>query len=955
MLTKISSSSVYARNKYFHALWLAKQNPRHIVRWAKAQLNTANSELDKAWSYYVLGRALLRWEKIGEAKQALSTAESLFSSVDLFDSVLYCRYALLCCALEREPNKELVERFDELQSECEEHHLENLSTSIQLDKARTLLLIGKHKEGDSILHDLSQKRLRTFDYARLQRLKALGQASDRIMCCSESKQIFLEMKCWAEVAKCCIQLGWLLTDSEKLVEAVYEFEQAAKIIDRQGLPIQAALWAKNFGILTNKRGYFHLSVQVLLRALHEFAKIEHQKNIAGSLLNLGNVFFYTASWDKALLLYHHAVKSFEELKIKTEEQTALQNKALVYLERNQFDEAHNALSEAALRVSELQQEQNDISGYEYIWLIEAEIYTRQGNIAEAIEHYNIALDLSITQNNKLCELDCKMDLAELYFKQGKLTEAKNLFTSLVPEFNYYPHSLWRIYYGLAQCAQAEGEPKQALEYYKKSCANMAELRKRMSEKISSTLYLQATSMYTAALECAIELGEYEYVFELSELQRALVLTNQRIKQANASNSDATSFLDQLNKVDSSEFLDIILKHAEGISSKTELTTYVNELMQLSEEQDFSLQELRQSLKNSYDDNWTILNYFQQSTYKFYVGIITSTESRIEQIDLESLKIIYKDLRDTGLIGLLIKTIFQSEHADSQTNNHDITQFTQALLPQFVQDRLNPDHRLLIIPTGKLYNLPWAALRLKQQWLIEQAVIQLAPVLSFWTGTPPSRIDESSQLLLIGSEKFMNPELKELTEVKNEFGSIIKLWPKQRTIMNHEMTRSYLMQMSNPFNEDKLRNYKIIHFATHADAPTSANNTAYLHLYDGGLLLHEIASLDIHDAHILLSTCYGASSEQLNGDELLSLSWSFLAAGANTIIANLIKIQEIVVPKYIPLWYKAMRQHGDSALALAELQRTVIKEIQANPKMPQLVDVIEYWTHLICLGDSRITK
>src|SRR5690606_12309597 len=141
----------------------------------------------------------------------------------------------------------------------------------------------------------------------------------------------------------------------------------------------------------------------------------------------------------------------------------------------------------------------------------------------------------------------------------------------------------------------------------------------------------------------------------------------------------------------------ILKHAEGISSKTELTTYVNELMQLSEEQDFSLQALRQSLKNSYDDNWTILNYFQQSTYKFYVGIITSTESRIEQIDLESLKIIYKDLRDTGLIGLLIKTIFQSEHADSQTNNHDITQFTQALLPQFVQDRLNPDHRLLIIP------------------------------------------------------------------------------------------------------------------------------------------------------------------------------------------------------------------------------------------------------------------
>ena len=124
---------------------------------------------------------------------------------------------------------------------------------------------------------------------------------------------------------------------------------------------------------------------------------------------------------------------------------------------------------------------------------------------------------------------------------------------------------------------------------------------------------------------------------------------------------------------------------------------------------------------------------------------------------------------------------------------------------------------------------------------------------------------------------------------------------------------------------ELREYRVVHIASHARLVPSHGVAAHIKLADGDMALADLAALDLDQCLVLLSACDGAAAEVLPGEEVFSLSWAFLAAGARAVLASLWPVGDQAVVALVERFYTALRQHDDAALALAQAQRTLCSE------------------------------
>jgi CHAT domain-containing protein len=82
------------------------------------------------------------------------------------------------------------------------------------------------------------------------------------------------------------------------------------------------------------------------------------------------------------------------------------------------------------------------------------------------------------------------------------------------------------------------------------------------------------------------------------------------------------------------------------------------------------------------------------------------------------------------------------------------------------------------------------------------------------------------------------------------------------------------------------------------------------------LLEEIAGLRPGGCLVVLSACDGAAADMLPGEELLSLSWSFLVGGASGVVASLWRNEDADARHFMALFYTELQIYKDPAVALA---------------------------------------
>ena len=122
---------------------------------------------------------------------------------------------------------------------------------------------------------------------------------------------------------------------------------------------------------------------------------------------------------------------------------------------------------------------------------------------------------------------------------------------------------------------------------------------------------------------------------------------------------------------------------------------------------------------------------------------------------------------------------------------------------------------------------------------------------------------------------------------------------------------------------ELRNYRIVHFATHGlflpDNPSLSG--LVFSLVDrqgkparGFLRLEDIYNLDLPAELVVLSACQTALGKELKGEGMVGLTRGFMYAGSRRVVASLWKVDDFATAALMKRFYGGMLTGGHPAAA-----------------------------------------
>ncbi len=153
---------------------------------------------------------------------------------------------------------------------------------------------------------------------------------------------------------------------------------------------------------------------------------------------------------------------------------------------------------------------------------------------------------------------------------------------------------------------------------------------------------------------------------------------------------------------------------------------------------------------------------------------------------------------------------------------------------------------------------------------------------------------------------------------------------------------------------RLRDYRIVHFATHALVNTMNPELSGLmlsqvaaagELREGFLSLADIYELELHADLAVLSGCQTALGKELRGEGIMGLTRGFLFAGAPRVVASLWPVQDRTTAELMTRFYRALWQKRlPPAAALRDAQQS----LRRNPRYRDAYS----WAGFVLQGDWR---
>jgi CHAT domain-containing protein len=152
--------------------------------------------------------------------------------------------------------------------------------------------------------------------------------------------------------------------------------------------------------------------------------------------------------------------------------------------------------------------------------------------------------------------------------------------------------------------------------------------------------------------------------------------------------------------------------------------------------------------------------------------------------------------------------------------------------------------------------------------------------------------------------------------------------------------------------DGLRDYRIIHFATHGllNSEQPELSGVILSLVDergnprkGFLSLHDIYNLDLPTDLVVLSACRTGLGKNIQGEGIVGLTSGFMYAGAKSVVASLWKVDDDATAELMSHFYTAMLKDG---LPPAEALRRAKLEMRKQERWRAPF----YWAAFVLQGE-----
>ena len=252
-------------------------------------------------------------------------------------------------------------------------------------------------------------------------------------------------------------------------------------------------------------------------------------------------------------------------------------------------------------------------------------------------------------------------------------------------------------------------------------------------------------------------------------------------------------------------------------------------------------------------------------------------------------------------------------------------------------------RIIIVPHGPLHYLPFQALRLDGQYLIERNPISIAPSISIAARLAERTPTVAAQLVAFGNPT-INPDVADpLPGAEREVHALSQQFPGA-TLFFKEQANKTTVQGSAP-------TARLLHVAAHAVADTLDPLHSKVLLADENgqpnyLEAKDVMGMDLKGtALIALSACESGLGRVEDGDEVLGFTRSFLSAGTSTLLASLWPVSDAATETLMTTLYDDLAKGEQVQDAMRDAQRAVL----ANPETAHPF----FWAPFNLIGNWRL--
>ncbi len=475
----------------------------------------------------------------------------------------------------------------------------------------------------------------------------------------------------------------------------------------------------------------------------------------------------------------------------------------------------------------------------------------------------------------------------------------------------------------------------------------------VSEEEGSRLYWrkEASEIYLKGILVCEILNEEEKAFYFSEKKKALLLTEDIIKNTDKSQLPDT-VLEQANEL-KKQILNLenrIVDQKSPDSSKL-LENRRFQLKQQYKQQEDSIQILfpeyyknkkttrivgLKNVQKSLDKDNVVISYVgnqdeEDDTFSvLYAILISNTQTEIIRIgELKVLEKLIRTYRNQ------LSRPFETEEDRLMFQEIAYELYTILIPKDKISMSLDQKH-LVIIPDGTLQYIPFESLVVDKdtnRYLLEDNEISYGYSMSFLKHNATVERKPSKDLVAFAPVTFAHSDLEDITNSVNEINAI----GTNISLSNYQEKKASKQNFL-----AKTADYKIIHLATHANF----SNNLQIAFHDTNLEYHELYTSKNQAELIVLSACNTSLGEMAKGEGVMSLARGFFYAGANTVISSLWNANDKSTARIMENFYQNLDKGQTKSKALHNAKIEYLKSASLSDASPH------YWATFVLIGDSQ---
>lgn len=343
------------------------------------------------------------------------------------------------------------------------------------------------------------------------------------------------------------------------------------------------------------------------------------------------------------------------------------------------------------------------------------------------------------------------------------------------------------------------------------------------------------------------------------------------------------------------------------------------------------------------ENTAILSYFiDEKNTRLYAFLISKKGLRITDNQLPK----EYDKYITGLRNSIY-------YMEARTFSDLSRKLHKLLIPKQISSATT---HLVIIPTGRMGVIPFEALLTKD--VKGEADFKLLPYLvkdysvryEFSAGLVLQKKQESStkisSVMLCAPVSFPEKDnLDDLPGTESEVNTIASLF-KEKNIGSQILLNEKASETE--IKSDKLKNYSLVHFATHGVVDENSPELSRIFLQndseaeDGNLFAGEIYNLQFNAELVSLSACQTGLGKISKGEGVIGLSRALVYAGAKNIIVSFWSVADESTAELMSDFYKTMLENPSMNYS-EDLRQAKLKLMKGKYAAPY------FWAPFILIG------